>query len=351
MFAAAVPDSPNPPRKGGLPLMAWIGFLLSAGCLVYFFRDVSWGKLSRAFREANYLFLLPTLALNLATYPIRVYRWYYLLPKEPASTFRNRFSATAIGFMATSIFPLRAGELVRAVTFSWRTRIPVGTCLASIVLERLFDLIIVLLCLGLCLAWFPVPAQSEAAALIGMAKKAGGVFSCLVVLIVVFVFLLKVRPNWVLVPTRCVLGFLPKTISERADNLIASILSGLTIVQGLGVLLWLLILSIVHWTVSICGIWFCARAFHVEISFLGATLIFVFSALSVALPQAPGFLGVFQVAIEAALKVLGASPMDAKGLALVYWGLSVVPITLVGFMALYLEGWTLSQVRAETTKA
>ena len=346
----STPPNSAPEARSGLPLIAWIGFGVSALCLAWFFRDVSWSELAGAFAGASYVYIVPTLVLNLVTYPIRVYRWYYLLPRDPASTFRNRFSATVIGFMATSIFPLRAGELVRAATFTLKTGIPIGTSLASIVLERVFDLIVVLMGLGICLVWLPRPAGSGAVHF-ALAEKAGLLFSGLVVAIVAFVLMLKVRPGWVLAPTRWVLDRLPKSLSAKADGLIESIVSGLVIVQGPGELAWLLVLSIVHWSVAISGIWICARSFHLEISPLGALLIFVFSSLSVALPQAPGFLGVFQVAIEASLAVLGASSVNAKGFALVYWALCIVPITLTGFLALYGEGLSLAQVRSSSIPA
>src|SRR5258708_374154 len=94
--------------KGGLPAVVWLGFAISAAFLVYFFKDVDWRALGRVLANARWAYILPALALLVSTYPIRAFRWYYLLPRLPGSTFRNRLSATVIGFMASSIFPLRA---------------------------------------------------------------------------------------------------------------------------------------------------------------------------------------------------------------------------------------------------
>ncbi|MBI4864564.1 MAG: flippase-like domain-containing protein [Candidatus Riflebacteria bacterium] len=332
-------------RRTGLSALVWLGFLVSAVFLVYFFRGVSWDGLARAFRDADYIFLIPTLAINLGTYPIRTYRWYFLLPRTPGSTFRNRFSATVIGFMATSIFPLRAGEVIRAATYSLKTGTPVGTSLASIALERLLDLIIVLCGLGICLVYLPAQAAGEGSAYIDAAKKAGVILGAIVVAIVLFLMLLKVRGKWALGPARWAIGLMPQALAVKLNQLLDSVVAGLVIVTGLGEVLWLLLLSVVHWAVAVAGIWVCARAFQMPISPIGALLLFVFTCLSVLLPQAPGFIGVFQVAAKASLTLLGQPSSQAEGFALVYWALCIVPITLVGFAALSLEGLSLDQVR------
>src|SRR5687767_377140 len=95
-------DVAAPVASNKLPAAVWVGFAISAAFLAYFFRGVEWSELGRVLAGANYLWLIPSLALILTTYPIRAYRWWYLLPRVPESTFRNRFSATVIGFMATS---------------------------------------------------------------------------------------------------------------------------------------------------------------------------------------------------------------------------------------------------------
>ena len=83
---------------------------------------------------------------------------------------------------------------------------------------------------------------------------------------------------------------------------------------------------------------FCLfKAFSLTLPFGAACFISVAIALSVALPQAPGFVGVFHVAIETTLLLWGQDPTIAKGFALIFWGVSFVPVTLIGVGFAFVE--------------
>jgi uncharacterized protein (TIRG00374 family) len=334
-----------PPARARLPWSVWLGFAVSAVFLVYFFRAVDWARLGEVFRRASWFYLIPTIALAMGTYPVRSYRWSLLLPKSTPTSFRIRLNSTMIGFMATSIFPLRAGEVVRAVVFSMKTKIPIGVSLASLVLERLYDLIFVLMTLGVCLVMVPSSAGLE------LAKKAGLIFAVLVVLIVGFLIALKIAPGPTLKPVKKILSFLPAGLASKLDRLVESVVIGLTTLESVGEVLWVLVVTIFHWCMSITSIWVASRALHLDVSPLGAALIFVFTSLAVTLPQAPGFLGVFQVAVTESLKVLGAPLTEAQGFAMLYWIVCIVPVTLSGFLCMYIEGMTLSEVKASREAA
>ena len=342
-----LPPHGLPPN--GLPAIVWVGFAISAAFLAYFFKDVAWRELARVLGRAKYIYLLPSLALLLCTYPIRAFRWYYLLPRLPGSTFRNRFSATVIGFMASSIFPLRAGEVVRAALFSVRSGIPIGISFASILLERVFDLIVVLMGLGVCLAAFPGAADAGSLAL---ARKAGMILGAIVVLIVLFLALLKASPRLVRVPLRSILTLLPSQVAERIEKIVNSIVEGLTVIGSPWEVMGILALSIGHWSVVVLANWVAAMSFEdLHLSPIGALLMFTFTSLAVALPQAPGFLGVYNVAVEESLKLLGAPVTPAKGFALLWWTMSIVPVTVLGFLVMWLEGMNLAQVSAARHQA
>lgn len=339
-------DAHRPAASNGMPAAVWIGFAVSALFLAYFFKDVDWAELGRVLAGARWAWLIPSILLILSTYPIRAYRWWYLLPRTPESTFRNRFSSTVIGFMATSIFPLRAGEVVRAALFSLKSGVSFPVSFASLILERVLDLICVLLALGLCLAAFPGAASTGS---LVMAQRAGVAFSGVVLVIVLVLVALKLSPDLVRVPLGKVLSLLPEAPRQKIQHLVDSVIQGLTIVQGVGEVAWLLVISVIHWTIPMLATIAAARTFDLDLSFMGSMLIFVFTALAVALPQAPGFVGVYQVAIVESLKLLDAPLAQANGFALLWWLLSIGPITLTGFAATWYEGFSLAQVKASRT--
>ena len=95
--------------------------------------------------------------------------------------------------------------------------------------------------------------------------------------------------------------------------------------------LWLSgLLSVGMWLNGAFAIFCLFKAFSLALPFGAACFISVAIALSVALPQAPGFVGVFHVAIETTLLLWAQDATIAKGFALIFWGVSFVPVTLIG---------------------
>ena len=83
-----------------------------------------------------------------------------------------------------------------------------------------------------------------------------------------------------------------------------------------------------------------ASAFFAAACFTGVAI-----ALTVALPQAPGFIGVFHVAIEKTMVLWGVPDAESKSFALVFWGVSFVPVTLVGMTAMWREGLSMADIK------
>ena len=86
-----------------------------------------------------------TMLLNLA---IRAWRWQYLLEPLGSASFGNAFRATAVGFAASSVLPARAGEVIRPYFLARHERMSATGAFATIVLERLLDMIAVLVLLA-----------------------------------------------------------------------------------------------------------------------------------------------------------------------------------------------------------
>ena len=108
------------------------------------------------------------------------------------------------------------------------------------------------------------------------------------------------------------------------------------------------VMSVLMWLNGALAIWFLFQAFRVDLPFAAACFTGVAIALTVALPQAPGFIGVFHIAIEKAMLIWGLAPHESKGFALVFWSVSFVPVTVVGLIAMWREGLSVREVRRAT---
>jgi uncharacterized membrane protein YbhN (UPF0104 family) len=117
-----------------------IGLLISGVFLWYSFSKADFSKLGETFREINYLWTIPFVAVTLLTMVFRAARWHYLLiPARDIST-RELFSPLMIGFALNGIFPARAGEFARAWIVNKKHQVPFTSAFATVVVERLYDL-------------------------------------------------------------------------------------------------------------------------------------------------------------------------------------------------------------------
>src|SRR5688500_2835741 len=219
------------------PMMSALRWRLAAGAalaialLVLFFRGMDWKALGAALRSAHPGFLLAVAAVTIVTYLTRAWRWGYLLAPLARVPLTDLFSATVVGFMTGLVVP-RAGEVVRPYLVGRRHGVPVSAAFASIILERLVDLITVLLLFGLYLYVLPMPAAQIRGPLLGLLKvgAAGAGLGAVIVLLVLLAFRLRGERAMVLVDR--MLAPLPARVSGPVSQAFRSFGEGLAVLQA-----------------------------------------------------------------------------------------------------------------------
>lgn len=324
--------------------LVWFGLLVSIAFLYVFLRNVEWALLGESLKETRLSYVLPALVLVFGSYVLRALRWQVMLGALQPTSFSNIFSAVNIGFMASCILPARAGELIRAVLVGKAEGLRVSSIFASIVVERILDLLVIV---GMMVpVLLTLTTGSEHADLMRKLRATGFVFGAIVLVGLGAITLLRARPSLALRWLLPVLGRLPGGLGVRLEKVVVDFVEGLRTLRSGGATVAVLLLSVLLW-VDIAAInWVLAMGFPFQLSFSGACLLVVVTAFAVALPQAPGFVGVFHVAAETTLRILGASTYPAKGYAIVLWGISTIPVTLFGFLLLWRLGLSLRDISA-----
>src|SRR4051812_24561624 len=121
---------------------------LAAGLLVLFLYNVDLKGVAREIVRAQPVWLMVSLATMFVNLAIRAWRWQYLLEPIGTASFANSFRATAVGFAASAVLPARAGEVIRPYFLSRRERVSATGAFATIILERVLDMLTVLLLLA-----------------------------------------------------------------------------------------------------------------------------------------------------------------------------------------------------------
>ena len=122
----------------------WAGLLISAVFLYFSLRGLKLDQVWETVRQARYAWLVPGVAVYFVAVWARSWRWHYMLrPLKKIST-NSMFPIVTIGYMGNNIYPARAGEILRAVILKQREGVPVSASLATVIVERIFDGVVML---------------------------------------------------------------------------------------------------------------------------------------------------------------------------------------------------------------
>ncbi len=137
-------------RSRATRILAGIG--VSALFVYLVLRNVSPGEILVHLGRTHWGWLGLSAALNLTMLWARGFRWQLLFyPAQPSGW--QLVSATTIGFAANNILPLRIGELVRSYLAARSVEISFWTALATLAVERVLDMLSILLILGAVVPW------------------------------------------------------------------------------------------------------------------------------------------------------------------------------------------------------
>jgi uncharacterized protein (TIRG00374 family) len=336
--------------RGGQRGKLLLGLLLAAALLVVFFRGVDWSALLTALRRADPILLLGVVATTVLVYVLRSWRWGYLLAPLGRVPFKHLLSATYVGFMSGLLVP-RAGEVVRPYLVGRRHSIPASAAFATIVLERLVDLMTVLALFSLYLYVLPPPAaQLRGSFMAGLGR--GGAIAALIavgVLAVLLAFQLQARRALAVVGW--VLGWLPQRLAAPIGEAVRAFVDGLAVLRApFSHLLVLAGQSVLVWLAIAAGLYLNNSAFGLGLPFHTTFLILGLLTVGVAVPT-PGMVGGFHVAYQIALtRAYGVDRDVAAAAGLASHALTNLPVLVLGLYYLGREGLTMGRV-AEITEA
>ena len=286
-------------------------------------------------QHANFWLLLLAVVVATVTFPVRAIRWRLILRAGDGRPFPflPLWHATTIGFMANNLLPARAGEVARAYVASRQLPVRFTTALGSIVVERVFDALIMLGLMAVAIAApsFPAQALVGGRSLSTIAATTAVLFG---VLLLVALYIANRPTRWLTLVERIARRTLPVRVADRAVHASGGIVEGLAVLKSparfAGVVFW----SLVQWVINAAAFAVCFRAFGLAVPFEAALLLQGIIGFGVAVPSTPGFLGVFEAATLVTLQLYGVDSSLAVSYALTYHLTTFLPITLLGLWSL-----------------
>ena len=308
---------------------AALGVVLSAALIYWTLHGISPTGVAQRLSEADPLLFAAATFCATAIFALRAWRWQTIL--EPIASripFGPLWRATAVGMMVNNVVPARAGEIARAYALTKEAPVPFATALASLVVDRLFDAIVLLLLAATALL---DPALSSADTIAGrpLSSFATGA-GMLVLLLLVALYALVYFPTQLLRLFELFARRVSPSVEERGRRVLETFMRGLSVLRSPGRFAAVFGWTVAHWLLNALGFWLAFKAVGIAAPFSAALFLQAFIALGTAVPALPGFFGVFEYMSVQGLAVYGVSQQQSATWAIGYHLFSFIPITLIG---------------------
>lgn len=324
-------------------LRVWLGLAVTALFVWLSLRGVPFAEVGSAIAGARWGLLL---GLSVPSYLllvwVRALRWRHLMdPIRPLGTMPLA-RATAVGFLANNVFPLRMGEFVRSWYLARECGVSATAVFGTVILERVFDTISVIAMVCLVL---PLRAGGDS----GLARGAMLLLP-FALLPILALWVLRRFPARVEGLVRVLLRPFPPRVSSLADQAIHRFAEGLVALRGGRHLLWIALYSVLIWLgISVVPILAAFLALDIGLPSAGQSLVAAWTTqaaigVAVALPSAPGFFGIFHYACRVALVRWGVAPETAVAAGTLVHSVMWVTLSTLGFAALRSRRTSLAEV-------
>jgi len=327
----------------GVPLnwKLWIGVAFSAALLWFAVRDVDFTKVWANVQNLNPWYLVPYLMLVAIEVVLRAWKWYILLIPVKVPSFWKLNSATLIGLMANNVLPGRAGEFVRAYAGARLEHISFSACFATVVIDRVLDGLTVVAMFVVTLMFQPNLPDAV--------KAPGYVAAVIYVFAIAFLIALLVQETLAFRILAWTLRFFPAGIAHYVMRLAEAFVHGLGALKNGRLLAGSIFVSILIWIGYALSVFVMALAMDIRtptgpLTVFQAFVVLLIVTLLLTLPSTPGFVGAMEFGIKSGLVLFGVDENQALAFALVYHITQYLPITIGGFIALWLEGLTMREL-------
>ena len=308
----------------------WLGLLVSALFIYLALRGLDLLQVWQYMREADYWWLLPGVAIYFFGVWARTWRWHYMLRALKPVPLRRLFPVVCIGYMGNNIYPARIGELLRAYVLREKEEVSISASLATILVERIFDGVVMLLFVFVGLPLAPaIPDEWRRFVIIFSLLF----FGALGVFFVIAASPRRAEAVYVWIIERLV----PERFREPVRGFADRFMEGLYFLRSGRDVAMIFVTSLVVWLAETGKYWFVMHAFPFEVSFFALMLMNGVVNLFTTIPSAPGYLGTFDEPGIEILKVFGVPENIAGAYTLVLHAALWLPITLLGAYYMWRE--------------
>jgi len=339
-----------------------LGLFISAITLYLALKNVSISEVSQSILSLNPFWIFPTIAVVMISFILRALRWKVILRSSGDISFAGAYHPLMIGFMLNCVLPARAGEIARPIILSQLEDVPFSTGLASVAVERFFDILILVILFAVMFHTVEIDPNLNIvfgkyhlnrSLLLSMGTgmvKIGIVLICLMLLIVSK----RVREKTGSVILRLPGLFIRKNESLKNKieqkictpiiHIMENVGSGFSILKNPLEILICFFLSIIIWIFAGLSYYLLSLGFpEISLTFIEIFIFMIILCFFIALPSAPGYWGLWEAGGVFALTLFGISASEAASFTLANHVIQFLPVIIAGIISMILTGVHIKQ--------
>lgn len=293
-------------------------------------RQINLDEFRKAFVDTTTLWVIAGLAAFSVGYFCRIERWHLMLQRDNSSLkWIHCFGPFFASFAANNVLPFRAGDALRVFAFNGRLGVSSGIVLATLFVERLLDLLMVLVLLGVVLTLSGLDIS-------GFAGIGNATLVTISIVILLFLFFPQLFAPVALATGKLVASVAPKLGERLLDEINKSLVTLGHLAKG-NMMIRLVGWSAAVWLAEGCVFWFAALALSSIVTPAAGWLALPVGTLATLIPSTPGYVGTFDYFTVRAMSALGNSVVASTAYALLVHALLWLPPTLIGGLYLLLH--------------
>jgi len=349
--------------KKNILILLILGVIVSAIALFLAFKNVPISDLIVYLVSINYFWIIPSVIILLISFALRAFRWQIILGSSSKVNFWRAFHPLMIGFMINCIIPGRVGEIARPAILKKNDNVPFSTGLATVAVERVFDVILLIILFAAVFATVQIDPNLEITynqfflnrdTLVYIGE---GIIKLLMLLIVgiIIISITSTRKalNSLIQRIPSLVFFAGPDLKEKIQKWICmpllhfteNLAHGFALIKNPAKICACFGLSLVIWSLSAFSYYLMAQGCPgIALSFNEIFAVMIIICFFIALPSVPGFWGIWEAGGVFALALFGVSSKEAVGFTLANHAIQIFPVIIAGFISAMVTGVNIWQI-------
>ena len=339
-----------------------VGIFFSGVAIYISFRNVPLIQLLDYVKAINFWWIIPATLIGLSTYLVRAIRWMIILKPIKKISFWHAFHPVVIAFTINCLLPGRVGELARPAILYKRDKVEFTKVLATVGVERIFDIITLLFIFIFIMSNIPIDPslsltfngyQINQKTLLNIKLKT--ILAGIILLSIIFLFMLPATrlaicrfiswlPQLLFFTTSRYRQRMSERLYARSYTILDNLALGFEVLKNPFKIITCLGLSAGVWLLTFFSFYvFIFGCKGVNITFLQASASIIIMCFFIMLPSVPGYWGIWEVGGIYGLMIFGVPKTEAAGITLTYHFLAIIPLILVGILSAWVTGVNIMQ--------